>query len=187
MTGQTFKTVYFPAGGSDDAHHTLTLAFPERDARLLEAIRDLSSLQVRQLLELPTWDAVQARSVDAGVGPSTYCVRELRRVWADKPDPSQLSIWDGYSQPEGVAIEAIDPLLATYRGGDGTLFHDWFPYLEGYAPNFVDRVLQQFAPDARLVLDPFGGTGTTPIAAAASGRTAFYCEINPRPSVGHRR
>nr|MBA3442010.1 hypothetical protein [Pyrinomonadaceae bacterium] len=57
--------------------------------------------------------------------------------------------------------------------------HDWYPYLEGYSPQFVEQVLQEFAPQATRVLDPFAGSGTTPLTVAGLGRKAFYCELNP--------
>jgi DNA modification methylase len=57
--------------------------------------------------------------------------------------------------------------------------HEWFPYIEGYSPQFVEQVLREFCPEATRVLDPFGGLGTTPLTAARLGCDAFYCELNP--------
>ena len=57
--------------------------------------------------------------------------------------------------------------------------HGWYPYLEGYSPAFVADALGTFAPNAQRVLDPFAGTGTTPLTAASLGRQAYYCELNP--------
>ena len=73
----------------------------------------------------------------------------------------------------------FDPIQATYRGGAADPLHDWYPYLEGYSPDFVNNTLRTFAPTATRVLDPFAGTGTTPLTAASSGRKCFYCELNP--------
>ena len=71
------------------------------------------------------------------------------------------------------------PTLATYRGGVSEPMHGWYPYLEGYSPAFVADVLRTFAPAARRVLDPFAGTGTTPLTATSLGLHAYYCELNP--------
>ena len=57
--------------------------------------------------------------------------------------------------------------------------HDWYPYLEGYSPDFVNSVLDTFAPNARRVIDPFAGTGTTPLSVAKRGGLGLYCELNP--------
>jgi tRNA G10 N-methylase Trm11 len=43
----------------------------------------------------------------------------------------------------------------------------------------VEQVLNEFAPNGSRVLDPFAGTGTTPLTAARLGREALFCEINP--------
>ena len=73
----------------------------------------------------------------------------------------------------------IEPIHATFRGGQKEPLHDWFPYLEGYSPRFVEQVIEEFAPDATVILDPFAGTGTTALTSAKLGRTALYCELNP--------
>src|SRR5439155_23165813 len=73
----------------------------------------------------------------------------------------------------------IDPIQSTYRGGATEPLHESYPYLEAYSPQFVERVIEEFAPDASSILDPFAGLGTTPITAARMGRKAYYCELNP--------
>jgi DNA modification methylase len=73
----------------------------------------------------------------------------------------------------------IDPIQATFRGGKGEPLHRWYPYLEGYSPEFVQTVLSTYAPRAEHVHDPFAGTGTTPLTVARHGRFASYCELNP--------
>jgi tRNA G10 N-methylase Trm11 len=57
--------------------------------------------------------------------------------------------------------------------------HSWFPLLEGYSPKFVEQIITNFSSKARRVLDPFSGTGTTPLTVASLGREALYCELNP--------
>ena len=73
----------------------------------------------------------------------------------------------------------IEPIQATFRGGQKEPLHEWFPYLEGYSPRFVEQVIEEFAPDAAVILDPFAGTGTTALTSARLGRRALYCELNP--------
>lgn len=43
----------------------------------------------------------------------------------------------------------------------------------------MEEILRQLAPDAARILDPFSGTGTTPLTIARLGREGFYCELNP--------
>ena len=82
-------------------------------------------------------------------------------------------------KPRRSSDVAAQPILAGCEGGIAEPLHDWYPYLEGYSPAFVADALGTFAPSARRVLDPFAGTGTTPLTAASLGCQAYYCELNP--------
>ena len=73
----------------------------------------------------------------------------------------------------------IDPVQATFRGGAKDPFRRWYPYLEGYSPEFVETILQHFAPKAQTIFDPFGGTGTTAFVTAKRGLKSYICEVNP--------
>jgi DNA modification methylase len=167
---QQFKAVYFPTeavvGGSG---RTVTLAFARRDSRLFEAVRPLSSVEIRDLLGLGTWPLLQQAADLSGQSLSSLCVERLRErlggsmTWGSAP----------------ASRDDLDPAHATYRGGVNEPMHGWFPLLEGYSPEFVSHVLNTFAPLGRTVLDPFAGGGTTPITVAIAGGSAYYCEINP--------
>lgn len=83
---------------------------------------------------------------------------------------------------EGLDIEVdekFDPLSATFRGGSKEPFHTWYPYLEGYSPDFVKTVLDEYMGGAESTFDPFGGTVTTGFTAAELGIDNYYCEVNP--------
>lgn len=67
----------------------------------------------------------------------------------------------------------------THEGGKGEPFHDWYPYLEGFSSEFVKFILAKYMPNAKKVIEPFAGTGTTPVALAALGIDCGYCEVNP--------
>lgn len=73
----------------------------------------------------------------------------------------------------------FDPIHVTFAGGAKDPFCRWYPYLEGYSPEFVRTVLAEFAPDARKIVDPFGGTATTAFTSAELGLEAYLCEVNP--------
>lgn len=73
----------------------------------------------------------------------------------------------------------IEPLDATFRDSRRAPLHSWFPYLEGYAPQFVDRVRREYLPRATHILEPFAGTGTTPIVLSQAGVDCAYSEANP--------
>lgn len=80
----------------------------------------------------------------------------------------------------------IEPLDATFRDSNAAPLHSWFPYLEGYSPRFVRRVRAAYLPDAERVLEPFAGSGTTPIVLAQDGIECAYTEANPAMSFVSR-
>lgn len=53
----------------------------------------------------------------------------------------------------------------------------WYPYVEGFSANYIKSVLTEFSP--KNVFDPFGGSGTTCLAAAKFGIESWYSELNP--------
>jgi len=57
-------------------------------------------------------------------------------------------------------------------------FHRWYPFIEGYSAELVGRALAEPAPDG-VILDPFGGSGTTSLTAAMLGRNSVFAEVNP--------
>ena len=65
------------------------------------------------------------------------------------------------------------------RAAAGRPLHDWYPYLEGYSPEFVSSIIDRFAADAISILDPFCGAGTTALVAALRGRRGLFAEVNP--------
>lgn len=76
----------------------------------------------------------------------------------------------------------IEPLDATFRDSNRAPLHSWFPYLEGYSPKFVDRVRIEYLPNAKRIIEPFAGSGTTPIVLGQSGLECAYSEANPAMS-----
>jgi DNA modification methylase len=73
----------------------------------------------------------------------------------------------------------LAPLDATFRDSSEVPLHSWFPYLEGYSPRFVERVRREYLGNATRILEPFAGTGTTPIVLGQAGITCAFAEANP--------
>ena len=94
---------------------------------------------------------------------------------------------DASGRTEGAGRHAGDidmaPLDATFRESHSAPFHSWFPFLEGYSPRFVRRVRSAYLPDATRILEPFAGSGTTPIVLSQDGVECGYAEANPVMSL----
>ena len=67
----------------------------------------------------------------------------------------------------------------TFSNSKDVPFQRWYPYIEGYSPSFVTKIINKYCPTASLVYEPFAGTGTTIYAADAEGVDTVYSEINP--------
>lgn len=66
----------------------------------------------------------------------------------------------------------------TFKGNRGVARHGWLRLTPAYGVKLVEQELARH-PDAQVVLDPFSGTGTTPLCAATSGRRAHAVDLNP--------
>lgn len=88
-----------------------------------------------------------------------------------------------------VSIRPGDSFAAINRENNGRAnkldahdraFHDWYRFVLSYPPHLVRDYLEDFGLDSRhTVLDPFCGTGTTPVEAKLNGLRAVGLEANP--------
>ena len=161
---QAYKTIYFsdyPSSGKTKSG--LTISFSQDDSELYEFIKPLSSHTLRRLIGCDRYSEVKSAAAIAETQVSTY-VRKLLR------ESSQVANSVG---------EEFYRLQSTFRGGRGSPLHEWYPYLEGYSPDFVNNIIETFAPQARNILDPFCGSGTTALVSALRGGVGYYAEVNP--------
>src|ERR1700734_2272956 len=79
--------------------------------------------------------------------------------------------------PRSVGV-GPDTSLGVFGPNRQEPFHRWVHLTEGYSAQLVARELGG-APRDRLVYDPFGGTGTTPLVAVELGFRAIWAEVNP--------
>jgi len=172
---QDFKTVYFPDHPAESARRrNVKIAFGAADQGLFRDVKPLTSQELRDLLGFDSFADLQAAATSDELSVNAFCIRRLRRAHGTDTPPQNLL--PGFKM---VGAGGIDPIQATFRGGKSEPLHRWFPYLEGYSPEFVQKVLSTYAPRAEHVHDPFAGTGTTPLTVTRQGRFSSYCELNP--------
>ncbi len=58
-------------------------------------------------------------------------------------------------------------------------FQRWYPYIEGYSPDFVKALIVNYELKDGLIYDPFCGTGTTIFAADSQHINTVFSEVNP--------
>jgi DNA modification methylase len=173
---QSYKNIYFtdfpqPVSG----RASLTLAFGKDDRDIYEAARHLSSDTLRSALGFQSYSLVQQEANTQNTSVNALCLSILRKKLQSNVDSNNPYL-PGFELDNTISI---DPIQATFNGGRYEPLHEWYPYLEGYSPAFVETLIGHFCAGAETVLDPFSGTGTTPLTASRLGKTAFYSEINP--------
>lgn len=173
---QRYKAVYFtdlPAKSTKQK--SLTLAFGRRAQPIYEKVKNLSSVEIKELLGTDSYPELVKEASTNELPLNTHCLRLLKRslsaIQSSQPQLSLLSM-DG-------AEDLFDPLTVTFKGGAREPFIRWYPFLEGYSPQFVERIISKYAPNAKTILDPFSGTGTTVFSASELNIESYFCEINP--------
>ena len=173
---QSYKNVYFrDCPESASGRSSLSLAFGKRDGEIYEAIRHLSSDTLRTALGYESFVTLQRDAQSAGRSLNAFCLSILRSH-LESGGHSDAAWLPGFEAQNPIAF---DPIQATFNGGRHEPLHEWYPWLEGYSPAFVESVIGSYCPNARSVFDPFGGTGTTPLTASRLGKEAYFSEINP--------
>ena len=175
-TKQSYKNVYFrdcPTAAS--GRSSLTLAFGKGDHDIFQAVRHLSSDTLRNALGYESFLTLQKDANAEDTSLNAYCLSILRNH-VESTGHSDGAWLPGFEPTSPIAF---DPIQATFNGGRQEPMHEWYPWLEGYSPAFVESVIGSYCPDAKSVFDPFGGTGTTPLTASRLGKRAYFCEINP--------
>lgn len=174
-TQQKFKAIYFPDYKTNNPNAKgLVLAFGERNQDLYKTIAPLSSHEVRELIGTNSFTELEKSATQEGLPINTYCVWRIKKA----VEISTNSLFANPILADRTGRE-IKPIHVTFRGGQKNPLHNWYSFLEGYSPEFVEHILNNFAPQATTIYDPFAGTGVTSIVAAKRGLSALYSEVNP--------
>ena len=71
------------------------------------------------------------------------------------------------------------PAVGTNAGSPPLPFQRWRRFKEAFAPELVERALSETPGPVRHIADPFGGSGTTALAAQFLGIRSTTIEVNP--------
>src|SRR3990170_4879883 len=143
-------SIHFPASEEPDRKRkVLRLRLESEGPECAESLRQHSSSELRTALDrnyAQLAESAQAarRSINA---QAISILSEFLHIV-----PGQESVLRGS--------------IGTYRAGKGDFFHDLFPYLEAFSPDFVRELTDRYASNAKVLLDPFGGCGTAPLTFA---------------------
>jgi len=87
------------------------------------------------------------------------------------------SSFSGLYLPDNLRLER----LSTNTTAGNHPIHRWFNFIAGFAPELVESVCERVSVTQKphLILDPFAGCGTTPLAAALYGMQSVGYEAHP--------
>jgi tRNA G10 N-methylase Trm11 len=158
--GQYFKSIYFDDYPSDDSKEkSITLAFNEPEAPYYTKIKELSSEELRELIGIKSYKQLA--------------------LFAEKEERSLNQVVKRLIKKNlnGFSINNLHDV--TFISSKSIPFQRWYPFIEGYSPEFVKSLINNYCKKAACVYDPFIGTGTTIFAADQLNIKTVYSEINP--------
>lgn len=175
-----FKTIYFPRDHVRARQAArVTVSLPAEDSGtdqpgFAEYVASLSSAELRRAIGNPILEDLEALAEREARSLSNVVVQLLRKTFA----PGQQTL-------EGMSLAT---LLGPARGdaARGVTFQEskrlpiygWYPYVEGFSAPYVREIFQRFG-TPESVYDPFGGAGTTQLAASVAGVPSWFSEVNP--------
>ena len=158
--GQYFKSIYFSDYPSEDSKEkSITLAFNEPEAPYYTKIKELSSEELRELIGIKSYKQLA--------------------LFAEKEERSLNQVVKRLIKKNLNRFSVINPNDATFVNSKSIPFQRWYPFIEGYSPEFVKSLISNYCKKAVCIYDPFIGTGTTIFAADQLNIKTVYSEINP--------
>lgn len=145
----------------DKTRKVLRLQFGKKYADLDSIVKNTSSETLRSILMVENYDQLKSIAAKERLSVNSFALKKIHKHLLVK----NQTIFNG--------------IEGTYRGETDDFFHHLFPYLEAFSPNFVSSIKKKYAPDAKVLLDPFGGLGTAPFTFLKEGELAYFCEVNP--------
>lgn len=163
MAKQFYKAVYFSDYPSKDSKDkSITLAFSEPEELYYSKVKDLTTQEIKELIGIETYKQLalfaeqQERSIN----------QVVKRLIKQK-------------LPEIDKVEGVTEKDVTFVKSKDIPFQRWYPYIEGYSPDFVKSLIKNYGIADALIYEPFAGTGTTLLAADDCGLSTVYSEVNP--------
>jgi len=158
--GQYFKSIYFSDYPSEDSKEkSITLAFNEPEAPYYTKIKELSSEELRELIGIKSYKQLA--------------------LFAEKEERSLNQVVKRLIKKNLAGFSVVNRNDVTFVNSKSIPFQRWYPFIEGYSPEFVKSLINNYCKNIACIYDPFVGTGTTIFAADQLNIKTVYSEINP--------
>lgn len=74
--------------------------------------------------------------------------------------------------------ETYKPIMQ-FNKNKTAFIHQWYPFVEGYSKEFITNIIEELNYSPEFALDPFAGSGTTPVELQEMGINCFSFEVSP--------
>jgi DNA modification methylase len=74
--------------------------------------------------------------------------------------------------------EVYKPIMQ-FNKNKTAFIHQWYPFVEGYSKEFITHIIEEIDYEPQFALDPFAGSGTTPVELQEMGINCYSFEVNP--------
>jgi DNA modification methylase len=74
--------------------------------------------------------------------------------------------------------EVYKPIMQ-FNKNKTAFIHQWYPFVEGYSKEFITNILEEIDYEPQFALDPFAGSGTTPVELQEIGINCYSFEVSP--------
>lgn len=155
---QNFKTVSF-SDKKTGKSKVVSIGFTEKEDSLFLQVAKLSSQEIRRIIAIDSYDELYISAETDKRPVSQFIKKELEKAFKS-----------------GTPFATSD---VTFRSSKTIPFQRWYPYAEGYSPDFVTSIISKYIDVNGLIYEPFAGTGTTIFASDSMGFSTVYSEVNP--------
>ena len=69
--------------------------------------------------------------------------------------------------------------IMVFDKNKNVLVHRWYPFVEGYSKEFIEDILSELPVPPTCALEPFCGSGTTPVELQNHGIRCYSFEVSP--------
>jgi DNA modification methylase len=74
--------------------------------------------------------------------------------------------------------EVYKPIMQ-FNKNKTAFIHQWYPFVEGYSKEFITNIIEEIDYEPQFALDPFAGSGTTPVELQEMGINCYSFEVSP--------
>ncbi|EMF7826982.1 TPA: hypothetical protein ACJ75O_002607 [Yersinia enterocolitica] len=181
MAKFNFKSIYFPASKVKMGSSTrINISIPSAVNELgwgesfLAFVNSLTGPQIRGLLGDPFLDDLETQANKEHRSLSNLIISQLEAKYS-----SQGDIVDDTNNAVKKIVDKHKNIGVTFSDSLRKGLYGWYPYVEGFSANYARDAILRNKKNIKNVYDPFGGSGTTQLAAAQLGLASYYSELNP--------